>query len=331
MITEHPVPVTVNATAPVPDPPEWNSSMLLPSVHIFIRLVFDTVSVFSATGVTGADAADAAEVSFAFVAVTVNVYEVPTVSPVTVIWPEPAWERVPVPPAGLEVAVYLVIGEPPSVEGAVNVTVAVVGPVDDTAPVPGWPGAPIGVTVADGEEASESTGVFFAVAVNVYAVPFVRPVTGHDPEAPVTVHVPPETAGDAVTVYEVGAPPRVPSVAVPAATVTVTLESPATTVGLAGVPAAVTTVTAVDPVEKSVVLVALVVGFFFSVAIRNEYVPSASPVAVHVRAVDFVVAAFAHPVPAPAHVPPLSVETCTSYPVTDCVEDVWLSGHDTTT
>jgi hypothetical protein len=89
--------------------------------------------------------------------------------------------------------------------------------------------------------------------------------------------------------------------------------------------------TPVDPAEKSVVLVALVLGFFFSVAIRNEYVPAASPVAVQVRAVDFVVVSFAHPVPAPAHVPPLSVETCTSYPVTDCVEDVWLSGHDTTT
>ncbi len=117
------------------------------------------------------------------VAVTVNVYEVPSVSPVTGIWPEPAWDRVPVPPAGLEVTVYVVIGEPPSVEGAVNVTVAVVGPVADTAPMPGWPGAPIGVTVpitgvsgtvtgaaeigAEAADAAEVPPVFVAVAVNV--------------------------------------------------------------------------------------------------------------------------------------------------------------------
>ena len=226
----------------MPEPPDV-LSVILSFIHISDAL--DTIRGTIAA-VTDADGLDASEVPAAFVAVTVNVYEVPAVSPVTVIWPEPARDRVAVPPAGLEVAVYVVIGEPPSVEGAVNVTVAVVGPVDDTAPVPGWPGAPIGVTVADGEEASESTGVFFAVAVNEYAVPFVRPVTSQNPEAPVTVHVPPETAGDAVTVYDVGTPPKVPSVAVPAATVTVTLESPATTVGVAGVPATVMTVTTGD-------------------------------------------------------------------------------------
>jgi hypothetical protein len=119
--------------------------------------------------------------------------------------------------------------------------------------MPGWPGTVAGVTDADATDAAEVPGaVFVAVAVNVYAVPFVRPVTGHDPEAPVTVHVPPETAGDAVTVYEVGAPPRVPSVAVPAATVTVTLESPATTVGVAGVPAGKPrTVTATEPSDQA--------------------------------------------------------------------------------
>ena len=86
-------------------------------------------------GVTGADGADAAEVKpAAFVAVTVNVYGVPAVSSVTVIVPEPAWDTVPVPPAGLEVAVYVVIGEPPSDEGAVNVTFADVDPAAATAP-----------------------------------------------------------------------------------------------------------------------------------------------------------------------------------------------------
>ena len=99
--------------------------------------------------VNDADSTDGAEVPAAFVAVTVNLYEVPSVSPVTVMVPLPAWVRVPVPPAGYEVAVYKVIGDPPSDDGAVNVTVAVGGPVEDTAPMPGWPGTVAGVTDAD--------------------------------------------------------------------------------------------------------------------------------------------------------------------------------------
>lgn len=79
-------------------------------------------------GVTVADAADGSEVPYVFVAVTVNVYEVPGVSPVTV--KVPAVVRVlPLPPAGFDVTVYAVMGEPPSDVGAVNVTVAVVLPV----------------------------------------------------------------------------------------------------------------------------------------------------------------------------------------------------------
>ena len=79
-------------------------------------------------GVTVADAADGSEVPYVFVAVTVNVYEVPGVSPVTV--KVPAVVRVLLlPPAGFDVTVYAVMGEPPSDVGAVNVTVAVVLPV----------------------------------------------------------------------------------------------------------------------------------------------------------------------------------------------------------
>ena len=125
----------------MPEPPD------VVSVSLSYTAISDALDTISGTiaAVTDADGSDAPEVPAAFVAVTVNVYEVSTVSPVTGILPEPAWDRVPVPPAGLEVAVYVVIGEPPSDEGAVNVTVAVVGPVADTAPMPGWPGAPIGV------------------------------------------------------------------------------------------------------------------------------------------------------------------------------------------
>ena len=53
---------------------------------------------------TDADAADAAELPTPFVAVTVNVYAVPGVRPVTVMVPEP--EPEPVPPLGIDVDVY---------------------------------------------------------------------------------------------------------------------------------------------------------------------------------------------------------------------------------
>jgi hypothetical protein len=55
--------------------------------------------------VTGADGADAPEVPTVFVAVTVNVYAVPPVSPVTVTVPALAPDTVPVFPPGFDVAV----------------------------------------------------------------------------------------------------------------------------------------------------------------------------------------------------------------------------------
>ena len=151
--------------------------------------------------VTGADGADGAEVPAAFVAVTVNVYGVPAVSPVTVIVPEPAWDTVPVKEPVSEVAVYLVIAEPPLDAGNVNATVADVDvdPAAATAPMVGAPGTVTGVTGAEGADTAEVPPAFVAVTVNVYAVPFDRPVTSQDPDSPVTVHAPPVTAGEAVT------------------------------------------------------------------------------------------------------------------------------------
>jgi hypothetical protein len=87
-------------------------------------------------------AALAGPVPIAFVAVTVNVYAVPVVKPETVIVPEPAVANVPVIPPGLDVAVYSVIGTPPSDAGAVYVTVAVVVPVAVAVPIVGAPGFP---------------------------------------------------------------------------------------------------------------------------------------------------------------------------------------------
>jgi hypothetical protein len=91
--------------------------------------------------------------------------------------------------------------------------------------------------------------VFVAVAVNVYVVSLLRPVTVQDPDAPLTVHVLtlPLTHGEAVTRNDAGVPPDVP-----ATTVTVTLPSPPTTVGVAGTPGADTAVTTGEPATAKV-------------------------------------------------------------------------------
>jgi hypothetical protein len=73
-------------------------------------------------GVTGALATDAGEVPTALVAVTVNVYAVPLVRPVTVAVKGPA--EVAVRPPGDAVTVYPVIGDPPLLAGAVHDTTA---------------------------------------------------------------------------------------------------------------------------------------------------------------------------------------------------------------
>jgi len=206
-----------------------------------------TVGVAGAAGavtsVTDVEASDGAEVPFVFVAVTVNVYGVFAVSPMTVIVPEPAWDTVPVLAPVFEVAVYVVIAEPPLDAGMVNATVADVDPDAVTVPMVGAPGTVTGVTGVDGADAADVPPAFVAAAVNVYVVPFVRPLTSHDPESPATVHVPPVTAGDAVTVYDAGVPP-----VVAAATVTVTLASPAVTVEMVGTSGATTVSTTPETV-----------------------------------------------------------------------------------
>ena len=115
--------------------------------------------------------------------------------------------------------------------------------------VPGIEGRPGGASRVAGEDAAEVPDVFVAVAVNVYVVSLLRPVTSQDPDAPLTVHVLtlPLTHGEAVTRNDAGVPPDVP-----AATVTVTLPSPPTTVGVAGTPGADTAVTAGEPATAKV-------------------------------------------------------------------------------
>jgi len=71
------------------------------------------------------------------VAKTVNVYSFPGFNPVTVIG-----DVVPVAviPPGVDIAVYPVIGYPPSDAGAVYATVAVDDPVFVASPIVGAPG-----------------------------------------------------------------------------------------------------------------------------------------------------------------------------------------------
>lgn len=85
-----------------------------------------------------------------------------------------------------------------------------------------------GVAALDAGDEPEVPPGPVAVAVKVYAVPFVRPVTAHDVAGAVTVHVAPP--GAEVTRYDVTDPPPDP-----AATDTVTAPFPASTDVIDGV------------------------------------------------------------------------------------------------
>src|SRR5688572_29603227 len=95
------------------------------------------------SGVTLLEAADAGPVPTALVAVTVKVYAVPLARPVTVMEVHGA-AQLPVIPPGEDVAVKLVMAEPPLDAGAVNVTDA--SPLPAVAvPIVGAPGTVAGV------------------------------------------------------------------------------------------------------------------------------------------------------------------------------------------
>ena len=79
-------------------------------------------------------------------------------------------------PEGVEVAVYDVIGLPPLKAGATKATLTCELPIVPTTPV-GAPGTVAGITALDGADAGPVPDAFVAVTVNVYEVPFVRPVT----------------------------------------------------------------------------------------------------------------------------------------------------------
>src|SRR5918912_1152678 len=159
-------------------------------------------------GVTLLEASEAGPVPTAFVAVTVNVYAVPFVSPVTVavvgtsVLPTGGL-TVAEPPAGEEVTVYEVIALPPFEAGAVQDTLAAALPAVATTPVgaPGAVAAPTGVTAFDGVDAGPVPAALEALTVKKYVVPFVNPVTVALVAGAATVAVSPP--GLDVTVYEV--------------------------------------------------------------------------------------------------------------------------------
>ncbi len=142
------------------------------------------------------EALDAGPVPMPFVAFTVNVYDWPEVRPDTVqVVDDVVHVDVPL----LAVTVYDVIAEPP-LAGADHDTAIFPVPAPVPLTLKGAPGRVIGVNEFDADDAGPVPVPFVAVTANVYAVPFVRPVTTHDVVEVVQV-LPP---GDAVTVYEVG-------------------------------------------------------------------------------------------------------------------------------
>jgi hypothetical protein len=178
--------------------------LLAGGVNDTVACPFPTVAVpiigalGTVAGTTELLVADAVLVPTALVAVTVNVYVVPFVRPVMTIGDEPPVAVAPV----FDVTVYPVIAEPPLLTGGVKVTVA--WPLPATAlMLVGDPGALSGVTELLADEGVLVPIAFVAVTVNVYVVPFVRPVTTSGDAPPVAVKPPVFE----LTVYDVIAEP----------------------------------------------------------------------------------------------------------------------------
>ena len=167
-------------------------------------------------------------VPIAFVAFTLQLYAVPFVRLETVTGlalPVP-----PVPPAGVHVAAYPVIGEPPSDAGAVKAMLALALP-GVAGPIVGAPGGPTGVTFAS-LEADPVPTTLVAVTLQPYCTPFVRFITTIGLDEPFTVRVVCCVAAH-VAVYDVIAEPPFDAGAVNA---TVAWPLPAVTVPIVGAP-----------------------------------------------------------------------------------------------
>jgi hypothetical protein len=150
------------------------------------------------SSVTPLDADEAAPVPIPLVAVTVKVYDVPTVSPVTVAGLLVGVTPVQPPHAGDGITVYPVIADPLAV-GAVQLTVTVPVLLAVALTAVGAPGTAMSVWLAEAAEAVPVPIPLVAVTVKVYPVPMVSPVTVADAVVGVTP-VQPEHAGDGITV-----------------------------------------------------------------------------------------------------------------------------------
>ena len=114
-------------------------------------------------GVTAADGSEPAPAPTAFEAVTVNVYDAPFVSPLTVQLVETV---VQLRPPGDEITVYDVTAEPPLFAGADHETSTEESPNTPDTPV-GAPGAVAGTTADDADEAEPAPAMFAARTANV--------------------------------------------------------------------------------------------------------------------------------------------------------------------
>ena len=128
------------------------------------------------------DGSEAIPVPAEFVAVTVNVYEVPFVRPCTVQLRAPFVVHVFEP--GDDVTMYPVTDAPPLSAGADQDTTELTFTLEVADTAVGAPGAVAGIAAADALEAVDVPDAFVAVTVNVYEMPLVRPVTLHEFDKP---------------------------------------------------------------------------------------------------------------------------------------------------
>ena len=134
-------------------------------------------------GIIGLDWFELSESPLLFVAITVNLYGIPLVRPFLVV--ELLVEMAVNPPGSL-VTVYFVIAEPPFEIGGDQYIVASVFPgIAET--LVGLSGTVEGIISDDGVEGNESPFILVAKTVNIYGVPFVRPVTVADVIVPFSV------------------------------------------------------------------------------------------------------------------------------------------------
>jgi hypothetical protein len=139
------------------DTTDWVDSNDVPATPVGAPAIADGITVF--------DGSDALLIPARFVAVTVNVYDVPFMRPATV--QEVAVVAVQVRPPGEAVTVYPVIEIPPSLTGAIHEITdeAFAAEVAETSV--GGPGTAAGTTAAEASDSADVPDAFEAETLNV--------------------------------------------------------------------------------------------------------------------------------------------------------------------